>query len=64
MKAGDQVQHPDYEPAGVVVEIDGPIAVVRFAGPDGWPFPKAVRIPVRRLKRYTPPEPPFIPAPF
>jgi len=47
-----------------VVEIDGPIAVVRFAGPDGWPFPKAVRIPVKRLKRYTPPEPPFIPAPF
>jgi hypothetical protein len=51
----------------VVVGIDGPIAIVRFASPDGWPFPQNVRVPVARLKRYTPPpatEQDFEPAPF
>jgi hypothetical protein len=66
MKPGTKVQHPDYTPFGVVVEVDGPIAVVKFASPDGWPFPRNVRIPVTRLKRYTPPqsEQDFEPAPF
>lgn len=64
MKRGDKVQHPDYVPFGVIVEIDGHIAVVRFASPDGWPFPQTVRIPVSRLKRYVPPAPPFKSAPF
>ena len=64
MRAGDKVQHPDYLPPGVVVQVEDKIAIVRFAGPDGWPFPQTVRIPVRRLKRYTPPAPPFIDAPF
>jgi len=67
MKPGTQVQHPDYQPPGVVVGIDGPIAIVRFTGPDGWPFPQNVRVPVKRLRRYRP-DPPleqeFIPAPF
>lgn len=64
MKPGTKVQHPDYTPPGVVVEVDGHMAVVRFANADGWPFPRNVRIPVKRLKRYQPPEPEFEEAPF
>lgn len=65
IRPGMQVRHKDATTDGVVTSIEDGIAVVRFAGPDGWPFPTATRVPVARLIPAPPsPEPEFIPAPF
>lgn len=65
IRVGMAVRHKDATTEGVVASIEDGVAVVRFSGPDGWPFPKMTRVPVNRLEPAPPPpEPKFVPAPF
>ncbi len=64
IRSGMRVRHRDALADGIVVSVEDGVAVVRFSGPDGWPFPTTTRVPVDRLVKATPPEQPFIPAPF
>ena len=64
IRTGQTVQHVDATAPGLVLSVERGVAVVRFSGPDGWPFPTTVRVPVDRLKPFTPEPPPFEPAPF
>lgn len=65
IRVGMMVRHKDATTEGVVASVEDGVAVVRFSGPDGWPFPTMTRVPINRLTPAAPPpETEFIPAPF